>query len=198
MIILLSWIVFLSLASPIVLTPHRVTLSSKDLLTSVNSLLNSLSLPIVDLSKQQKKTGQHGIQFKIIEIERFYDFTKIPKISIEYEIFVLKVSFFCKLFFFCRTWLTSNVDAARVIAKKHQDLLQEINDKVNGIKDRFKLKSIEYSDEWSVPQFYSCLRTLLMYADKWHERLLALKGITLLKNTFFIQKEKFEIHKNSN
>jgi len=76
-----------------------------------------------------------------------------------------------------RTWLTSNVDAARVIAKKHQELLNEINDIVNGIKDRFKLKSIEYSDEWSVPQFYACLRTLLMYADKWHERLLSLKGI---------------------
>ncbi len=55
--------------------------------------------------------------------------------------------------------------------------MNEISDKVNGIKDRFKLKSIEYSDEWSVPQFCTCLRTLLMYADKWHERLLSLKGI---------------------
>lgn len=77
---------------------------------------------------------------------------------------------------FFRTWLTSNVEAARVIAKKHQDVSNEISDKVNGIKDRFKLKSIEYSDEWSVPQFYTCLRTLNMYVDKWHERLLSLKG----------------------
>jgi phage regulator Rha-like protein len=77
-----------------------------------------------------------------------------------------------------RTWLTSNVDAARVVAKRHQDLLNEISDKVNDIKDRFKLKSIEYSEDWSVSQFYTCLRTLLMYVDKWHERLLSLQGIS--------------------
>jgi hypothetical protein len=83
-------------------------------------------------------------------------------------------SFYLKYY---RTWLTSNVDAARAVAKRHQHLLDEISDKVNGIKERFKLKSIEYNNEWSVPQFYTCLRTLLMYADKWHERLLTLQGI---------------------
>jgi hypothetical protein len=59
-------------------------LSSKDLLTSVNSILNALNLPIVDVPKEQKQTDRHhDIHFKIIEIEKFYDFTKIPKISIE-------------------------------------------------------------------------------------------------------------------
>ncbi len=78
---------------------------------------------------------------------------------------------------YLRTWLTSNVDAARAVAKRHEELLKEISDKVNGIKERFKLKSLEYCNDWSVPQFYSCLKTLLMYADKWHERLLTLQGI---------------------
>ena len=67
--------------------------------------------------------------------------------------------------------------------------MNEISNTVNSIKDRFKLRSIEYSDDWSVSQFYSCLRTLLMYADKWHERLLSLESmfpnlvITIRKNS---------------
>lgn len=73
------------LDAPILLTPNRITLSSKDLLTSVNGILNALNLPIVDVPKQQKQTDQHNIEFKIIDIEKFYDFTKIPKVSIEYE-----------------------------------------------------------------------------------------------------------------
>jgi hypothetical protein len=77
-----------------------------------------------------------------------------------------------------RTWLTSNVEASRVIAKRHQELLNEISDKVNDIKDRFKLQSIEYKDDWSVSQFNACLSTLLLYANQWHEKLLSLKGIS--------------------
>lgn len=57
--------------------------------------------------------------------------------------------------------------------------MKEISSKVNGIKERFKLRSIEYKDEWSVPQFCACLSTLLAYVDKWHERLLSLKGACL-------------------
>ncbi|CAF2066049.1 unnamed protein product [Rotaria magnacalcarata] len=146
------------------LVPHRITLTSKDLLTSVNSILTALKLPTVNKPKEKKQAHQYGIQFKIIEIEKFYDFTKIPKISI-------------------KTWLTNNVQAARVIAKRNQELLSEINDKVNSIKERFKLQSIEYSDDWSVPQFFICLRTLLLYADKWHEKLLALQGKRLIFGT---------------
>ncbi len=74
---------FLILAAPVLLSPHRVTLNSRDLLTSVNSILSALNLPIVDVPKEQKQIDQNGIQFKIVEIEKFYDFTKIPKISIE-------------------------------------------------------------------------------------------------------------------
>jgi len=59
-----------------------VTLNSRDLLTCVNSILNSLSLPVVQIAKEQKRSAE--LQFKIIEIEKFYDFTKIPKLSIEY------------------------------------------------------------------------------------------------------------------
>ncbi|CAF4521383.1 unnamed protein product [Rotaria sp. Silwood1] len=147
--------------APVSFNSHRVTLNSNDLLTSVNSLLTALNLPIVERPKEQKNVGRHEIQFKIIEIEKFYDFTKIPKISI-------------------KTWLANNIEAARVIAKRHQELLNEINDKVNSITERFKLKSIEYSDDWSVPQFSTCLRTLLMYADKWHEKLLTLQGKRLI------------------
>ncbi|CAF0748486.1 unnamed protein product [Adineta ricciae] len=148
--------------APVLLSPHRVTLNSRDLLTSVNSILDALSLPVVDVPKQAKATiKQREILFKVVEIEKFYDFSKIPKISIE-------------------TWLTSNVDAARAIAKRHQALMNEISAKVNNIKERFKLSSIEYKDEWSVPQFNACLSTLLMYVDKWHERLLSLQGKRLV------------------
>jgi len=49
----------------------------------VNSILSALNLPIVDVPKEQKQIDRNGIQFKIVEIEKFYDFTKIPKISIE-------------------------------------------------------------------------------------------------------------------
>ncbi len=74
---------FSILAAPMVFSPHRVTLNSRDLLTSVNSILNALNLPIIDVPNTQKQTDRHEIHFKIIEIEKFYDFTKIPKISIE-------------------------------------------------------------------------------------------------------------------
>ncbi|CAF0958290.1 unnamed protein product [Rotaria sordida] len=143
--------------APVSFIPHRITLNSNDLITSVNRILTALNLLTVDRPKEQKQVGQHEIQFKIIEIEKFYDFTKIPKISL-------------------KTWLTNNFEAARVITKQHQKLLNEISDKINSIKERFKLKSIEYSDDWSVPQFSTCLRTLLMYADKWHEKLLTLEA----------------------
>jgi hypothetical protein len=62
---------------------HRVTLNSKDLLTSVNSILNALNLPIINVPKTQQQTDRHEIYFKIIEIEKFYDFKQIPKISIK-------------------------------------------------------------------------------------------------------------------
>ena len=54
--------------------------------------------------------------------------------------------------------------------------MDEINDKVNDIKEHFQLKSIDYSNDWSVSQFRTCLKTLNMYADKWHEKL---RGIFL-------------------
>ncbi|UJR33715.1 hypothetical protein I4U23_021144 [Adineta vaga] len=148
--------------APVLLSPHRVTLNSKDLLTSVNSLLNALNLPVVNTPKEQKPAvRQREMQFRVVEIEKFYDFSKIPKISIE-------------------TWLTSNADAARTIAKRHQELMNEISEKVNNIKERFKLQSIEYKNEWSVSQFCACLSTLLAYVDKWHERLLSLQGKRLI------------------
>jgi hypothetical protein len=49
----------------------------------VNSILSALNLPTVDVPKEQKQTDRYDIQFKIIEIEKFYDFTKIPKISMK-------------------------------------------------------------------------------------------------------------------
>jgi hypothetical protein len=49
----------------------------------VNSILNALDLPTVHVPKAPKQTDRHEIQFKIVDIEKFYDFTKIPKISIE-------------------------------------------------------------------------------------------------------------------
>ncbi len=73
----------LILAASIQFAPHRITLNSKDLLTCVNNILNGLNLPVVDVPKLQKQTDRHEIQFKIIEIEKFYDFTKIPKISMK-------------------------------------------------------------------------------------------------------------------
>ena len=66
---------------------------------------------------------------------------------------------------------------ARAMAKRYQESLKDIHEKVNGIKQRFRLESIEYSNEWSVPQFYACLTTLLTYANKWQERLSSLRGI---------------------
>lgn len=63
-----------------------------------------------------------------------------------------------------------------MMTKRNQEQLHEVSDKVNSIKERFNLKSIEYSDEWSVSQFFSCLHTLLLYANKWHEKLLTLEG----------------------
>lgn len=77
--------VIVILAVPIKLVPHRFTLSSRDLLTSVNSILTALKLPNVEKTKIQKSIDRHNIQFKVIEIEKFYDFTKIPKISIKYD-----------------------------------------------------------------------------------------------------------------
>ncbi len=65
------------------LSPHRITLTSKDLLTSVNSILSALNLPIVHVPKEQKQADRREIYYKIVEIEKFYDFTRIPKISIE-------------------------------------------------------------------------------------------------------------------
>jgi hypothetical protein len=77
-------LVFLSiLAALISLSPHRITLTSKDLLTSVNSILSALNLPIVHVPKEQKQVDRREIYYKIVEIEKFYDFTRIPKISIE-------------------------------------------------------------------------------------------------------------------
>ena len=76
--------VFIILAALALLASHRITLDSKDLLTSVNSILTALNLPTVEKPKEAKQTDPHHIQFKIIEIEKFYDFTKIPKVSIEY------------------------------------------------------------------------------------------------------------------
>jgi hypothetical protein len=73
------------LAAPVLLSPHRLTLSSRDLLTSVNSILSALNLPTVDVPKEQKQADRREIHFKLVEIEKFYDFTKIPKVSIEYE-----------------------------------------------------------------------------------------------------------------
>lgn len=61
-------------------------MASKDLLTSVNSILSALDLPTVEKSKQQKQTDQNDLQYKVIEIEKFYDFIKIPKLSIKFEI----------------------------------------------------------------------------------------------------------------
>ncbi|CAF1388922.1 unnamed protein product [Adineta steineri] len=150
-----------SALAPVPLSPHRVTLNSRDLLTSVNTILNTLDLPVVDVPKIQKQTGQNEIHFRVIEIEKMYDFAKIPKLSIE-------------------TWLTNNVEAARTITKRHQELMNEISDKVNDIKERFKLKSIEYRDDWSVSQFCACLRTLFLYIDKWHDKLLTLKDKRLI------------------
>ena len=167
------------LAETMQFSPHRVSLNSRDLLTSVNTILNALNLPMVDVPKaqqqQQQQTNRYEVQFKTVDIDKFYDFTKIPKISIKYEGTIL-ILFVCQDWF--RTWLASNVQAARVIAKRHQDLLHEIREKVNGIKDRFKFGSIEYKDDWSVAQFNACLSTLLTYADKWHERLSSLQGIS--------------------
>lgn len=76
----------LIVAAPVELVPHRITLASKDLLTSVNSILSALDLPTVEKSKQQKQTDQNDLQYKVIEIEKFYDFIKIPKLSIKFEI----------------------------------------------------------------------------------------------------------------
>ncbi len=78
-----DWIIVHFLAAPVGFSPHRVTLHSRDLLTSVNSILNALNLPIIDVPKSQKQTGRHEIHFKIIEIEKFYDFRIIPKVSIK-------------------------------------------------------------------------------------------------------------------
>ena len=64
-------------------SPHRVSLNSRDLLTSVNSILNALNLPMVDVPKTQQQTDRYDIQFRTIEIDKFYDFTKIPKISMK-------------------------------------------------------------------------------------------------------------------
>lgn len=168
------------LAKPVELSQHRISLTSKDLLTCVNNILNSLSLPVVDIPKEQKRSSD--IQFKVIEIEKFYDFTKIPKLSIEYV--RLKKNVFSQLSS-VRTWLTNNVDAARIRAKKYEHQLNEISEKINKIQNRFKLKSIEYSDEWSVAQFNACLSTLLTYADKWHDILLSLEGIQCYHERIF-------------
>lgn len=91
-----------------------------------------------------------------------------------------KILFNDLIILYFRTWLLNNVEAARIRAKRNEELLSEISDKVNSIKDRFKFRSIEYSNDWSVSQFFICLRTLLLYADKWHERLLTLQGILIL------------------
>jgi len=166
--------------APLLLTSHRIRLDSKDLLISVNSILNGLNLPMIDVPKtSDPQIKRNEIHFKIVDIEKFYDFTKIPKISIE-------------------TWLTSNIDVARTMAKRHRESLKDINEKVNGIKQRFHLDSIEYSDEWSVPQFYACLKTLLTYANKWQERLSSLRGKRLIfgDKTCLLQDGSLELGAN--
>lgn len=80
--LIISFFVYF-LAAQVQFTSHRVTLSSKDLLSSVNSILTALNLPTVEKPKQSKQADQYGINFKVIEIEKFYDFTKIPKVSIK-------------------------------------------------------------------------------------------------------------------
>jgi hypothetical protein len=70
-------------ATTVLFSPHRMTLSSRDLLTSVNSILSALNLPMIDVPKEQKQAARRELQFKVVEIDKFYDFTKIPKISIE-------------------------------------------------------------------------------------------------------------------
>lgn len=62
------------------------------------------------------------------------------------------------------------------MAKRHHQSLHDIEEKVEGIKERFRLQSIEYRHDWSVSQFYACLTTFMIYADKWHDRLLSLRG----------------------
>ncbi len=73
------------LAAPVLLSHHRLTLNSRDLLTSVNSILSALNLPTVDVPKEHKQEERRELHLKIVDIESFYDFTKIPKVSIEYE-----------------------------------------------------------------------------------------------------------------
>ena len=41
----------------------------------------------------------------------------------------MRTSSFPLIVEFLRTWLTSNVEAARVVAKQHQELLMELSEK---------------------------------------------------------------------
>ena len=82
---------------------------------------------------------------------------------------------------------------ARALAKRYQESLKDIHEKVNSIKQRFQLDAIEYNDEWSVPQFYACLTTLLTYANKWQEKLSSLRGISNLISKFLFQRNSDEI-----
>ncbi|CAF0795625.1 unnamed protein product [Didymodactylos carnosus] len=142
------------------LLPYRVTLKSKDLITCVNSILYTFNLQTVDVPKETKEERR----FNIIEIEKQYDFSKIPKISI-------------------KTWLITNVAAAREIAKRNKELLDSIKVSVNYIKQRFKLKALDYNDEWSLSHFNTCLRTLSLYTEKWNETLRMLEGKRLIFGT---------------
>jgi hypothetical protein len=69
----------------VILTSNRIHLNSNDLLTSVNTILHTLKLPTIETTNEDKANQQSGIKFKIIEIDKHYDFTRIPKVSIEYE-----------------------------------------------------------------------------------------------------------------
>ena len=60
---------------------HQISLQSKDMLTCVNTILQGLNLSPVPT--EEKIDRQSEIHFKIIDIEKQYDFTEIPKISIE-------------------------------------------------------------------------------------------------------------------
>lgn len=90
----------LVLAETMQFSPHRVALNSRDLLASVNTILNALNLPMVDVSKAQQKAPQqqqqsdrYEVQFKTVDIDKFYDFAKIPKVSIKYEETILILCF---------------------------------------------------------------------------------------------------------
>lgn len=96
-----------------------------------------------------------------------YQSSKI--VAIHCRVMILK-------YFHIRTWLISNTQLARTIGKRYHGSLQNIYEKVEKLKHRFHLRTVDFSDDWSVAQFYACLTTFFMYIDKWDQRLLSLKG----------------------